>query len=162
MPTQDELEDENELDRARQQVLREERTQEREIRRERQDALNRATSTEQRREIKQEAERRILEARGFSSSGGDEKGGIYDLSTDTYSQPKRNQVDQDVSTAQDGIDKLGGSSNSDTDSGDSNVEFNGSVIICIDGSPFYIDIAFDSTAGVYQISDGANYPITAP
>lgn len=148
MPTQDELEDENELARARQQVLREERAQEREIRRERQDALNRATSTKQRRQIKQEAERRILEARGFSSSGGDEKGGIYDLSTDTYSQPKRNQVGQDVSTAQDGIDRLGGSSE-----GELEVDGSGfpegyselAVTICIDGTPTSGTILFKSS-----------------
>tara|TARA_R110000803_G_scaffold209477_2_gene279161 strand:+ start:223 stop:465 length:243 start_codon:yes stop_codon:yes gene_type:complete len=42
-----------------------------------------------------------------SSSGGSFKGGIYDISTDNYSQPQRNQLGQDVSIAESGEDSLG-------------------------------------------------------
>ena len=41
--------------------------------------------------------------------------------------------------------------------------FNGSVLICINGSPYYIDIPYDSGTGAYEASEGANFPIeTAP
>ena len=42
------------------------------------------------------------------------------------------------------------------------IDFNGSVLICINGAPFYIDIPYDPIAGVYSESNGAHYPITAP
>jgi hypothetical protein len=142
----------------RQKSTRESRAQEKEIKKQRREALNQATSTKERREIKKAAEEATLATRGPSSSGGSDKGGIYDISTNNYSQPQRNQSGQDSSIEDAGIDTLGGSSAD----GGSSVEFNGSVIICINGSPFYIDIPYDSDTGVYAISDGANYPITAP
>ena len=95
---------------------------------------------------------------GRSSSGGSDKGGIYDISTNNYSQPPRNQSGQDSSIQDAGIDTLGAGASSASDSG---VNFNGSVLICINGSPFYIDIPYDSTAGVYAESNGANFPITS-
>jgi hypothetical protein len=39
-------------------------------------------------------------------------------------------------------------------------DFSGSVIICINGSPKYIDIPYDSETGAYSISSGANFPIS--
>tara|TARA_R110000772_G_C13233333_1_gene433008 strand:- start:96 stop:401 length:306 start_codon:yes stop_codon:yes gene_type:complete len=41
-------------------------------------------------------------------------------------------------------------------------KFNGSVLICINGSPYYIDIPYDSETGPYAPSSGANFPIAAP
>ena len=82
----------------------------------------------QEREIKKEAEEAILKINGSSSAGGNQKGGIYDLSTDNYSQPERNQTNQDVSTEEAGIDTLGGSSDSDL-----GPSFN--AIVCVNGTP---------------------------
>lgn len=55
-------------------------------------------------------QRATREARN-SSAGGDERGGIYDVSTDTYSQPDNNQVDINEDTKNRGIDSIiGGTS----------------------------------------------------
>ena len=108
-----ETEEEKEERFATERATRERRAQEREIKKQRKEALNRATSTSQRREIKKEAEEAILKINGSSSSGGNQKGGVYDISTNNYSQPERNQTNQDVSTEEAGIDTLGGSSDSD-------------------------------------------------
>ena len=108
-----ETEEEKEERFATERATRERRAQEREIKKQRKEALNQATSTSQRREIKKAAEEATIAIRNPSSSGGDIKGGIYDISTDNYSQPKRNQTSQDVSTEEAGIDTLGGSSSSD-------------------------------------------------
>lgn len=102
---------------ATERATRERRAQEREIKKQRKEALNQATSTSQRREIKKAAEEAIIAIRNPSSSGGNQKGGIYDISTDNYSQPERNQTNQDVSTEEAGIDTLGGSSDSDGNNG---------------------------------------------
>ena len=58
----------------------------------------------------------------------------------------------------DGIDNV----DSSGDDGGGSVEFNGSVLICINGSPYYIDIPYDSGTGAYAASEGANFPISAP
>lgn len=110
----DETEGEKEERFATERAIRERRAQEREIKQQRKEALNQATSTSQRREIKKAAEEATLALNGFSSAGGNQKGGIYDISTDNYSQPERNQTNQDVSTEEAGIDTLGGSSASDS------------------------------------------------
>ena len=125
----DETEEEKEERFATERATRERRAQEREIKKQRKEALNQATSTSQRREIKKEAEEAIIAIRNPSSSGGNQKGGIYDISTDNYSQPERNQTNQDVSTEEAGIDTLGGSSDSDIGS-----SFD--AIICVNGTPF--------------------------
>ena len=109
----DETEGEKEERFATERAIRERRAQEREIKKQRKEALNQATSTSQRRKIKKEAEEATLALNGFSSAGGNQKGGIYDISTDNYSQPPRNQTNQDASTGEAGIDTLGGSSDSD-------------------------------------------------
>ena len=110
----DETEGEKEERFATERATRERRAQEREIKKQRREALNQATSTSQRREIKKAAEEATLALNGFSSAGGNQKGGVYDISTDNYSQPKRNQVNQDASIEEAGIDTLGGSSASDS------------------------------------------------
>ena len=129
----DETEGEKEERFATERAIRERRAQEREIKKERKEALNQATSTSQRREIKKAAEEATLALNGFSSAGGNQKGGIYDISTDNYSQPPRNQTNQDASTGEAGIDTLGGSSASDSTS-----SFN--AIICVNGKPFNASI----------------------
>jgi hypothetical protein len=113
MASQDELNKKNEESLARQRATRESRAQEKEIKKQRREALNQATSTKERREIKKAAEEATLATRGPSSSGGSDKGGIYDISTNNYSQPQRNQSGQDSSIEDAGIDTLGGSSASD-------------------------------------------------
>ena len=128
-----ETEEEKEERFATERATRERRAQEREIKKQRKEALNQATSTSQRREIKKEAEEAIIAIRNPSSSGGNQKGGIYDISTDNYSQPERNQTNQDVSTEEAGIDTLGGSSDSDT-----GASFD--AIICVNGKPFNASI----------------------
>ena len=110
----DETEGEKEERFATERAIRERRAQEREIKQQRKEALNQATSTSQRREIKKAAEEATLALNGFSSAGGNQKGGVYDISTDNYSQPPRNQTNQDASTEEAGIDTLGGSSASDS------------------------------------------------
>ena len=103
----------------RQKSTRESRAQEKEIKKQRREALNQATSTKERREIKRAAEEATLSTRGPSSAGGSDKGGIYDISTNNYSQPQRNQSGQDSSIEDAGIDTLGGSGAS-SDGGDTN------------------------------------------
>ena len=58
----------------------------------------------------------------------------------------------------DGIDNVNSSGGGD--SGGGGGEFNGSVLICINGSPYYIDIPYDSDTGAYAAGGGANFPIT--
>ena len=144
----------------RQKSTRERRAEEKRVKDLRKEALDQASGTKERKEVKAADEGELLSMLGRSSSGGSDKGGIYDISTNNYSQPPRNQSGQDSSIEDAGIDTLGAGEASSAS--DSSVEFNGSVIICIDGSPFYIDIPYDSDTGVYPSSDGANYPITAP
>ena len=63
------------------------------------------------------------------------------------------------STVQDdGVDNV--DSSNDGSVGGGGVEFNGSVLICINGSPYYIDIPYDSETGPYAPGSGANFPIT--
>ena len=110
---------ENERSKNKQRATRESRAQEKEIKKQRREALNQATSTKERREIKKAAEEATLATRGPSSSGGSDKGGIYDISTNNYSQPQRNQSGQDSSIEDAGIDTLGGGGAS-SDGGDTN------------------------------------------
>jgi len=142
----------------RQKSTRESRAEEKRVKDLRKEALDQASGTKERREVKAADEGELLSMLGRSSSGGSDKGGIYDISTNNYSQPPRNQSGQDSSIQDAGIDTLGAGASSASDSG---VNFNGSVLICINGSPFYIDIPYDPTAGVYAESNGANFPITS-
>ncbi len=122
---------ENERSKNRQRATRERRAKEKEIKKQRQEKLNQATSTKERREIKKAAEEATLAIRGPSSSGGSDKGGIYDISTNNYSQPQRNQAGQDSSIEEAGIDALGAAASSASDSGGDTRE----LTICVDGEP---------------------------
>lgn len=82
-------------------------------------------------------QRATREAR-TSSAGGDERGGIYDVSTDTYSQPDNNQVSINEDTKNRGIDSIiGGTSvGGGGDGGDTAAGFNEETLtICVNGSP---------------------------
>jgi len=141
------LEREQKRARERNAKKRETRREVGNIRKQERQALNDATSTEQRKEIKRAAEEATFKFEGFSSAGGDQKGGVYDLSTDTYNQPKRNQVNQDVSIEEAGIDTIDGNSAGDTTTNDSGLPDGYSeisVTICIDGTPTTGTILFKS------------------
>jgi hypothetical protein len=127
---------ENERSKNRQRATRERRAQEKRVKDLRKEALGQARnqstiSTKDIRKIKAADEEQLLTMLGRSSSGGSDKGGIYDISTNNYSQPQRNQSGQDSSIEEAGIDTLGAS-------GDS-----GSV-----GEEFTLDVVkSDNTAG---------------
>lgn len=151
-PQRNETEEESEARFVRERARREIRKQQRAAKKQEKDQLKQARGTRERRKIKEQFDK---------IDEGIESGGIYDVDTNTYTPPpphpdtgKRNLLD-------DVVDFVPRNPLGDDDSS-SNVEFNGSVIICINGSPFYIDIPYDSTTGVYAISGGANFPITAP
>ena len=39
------------------------------------------------------------------------------------------------------------------------IDFNGTVAICINGTPYYIDIEYDDSAGAYAVTNDPNFPI---
>ena len=148
----DEINKKNEESLARQRATRERRAQEKQTNDLRKEALGRVRSqstisTKDIREIKTSSEEELLSMLGRSSAGGNARGGIYDISTDNYSQPNRNQTNQDVSTEEAGIDTLGGSgpSDGDGDSGFPEGYVETSVTICIDGTPTAGTILFKAS-----------------
>ena len=145
MPNYDESEQERKDRRALSKTKRNERKFDRALKDDYKSKLSSASSSSERRQVKAEY------------NAAKNRGGIYDVSTNTYSQYDNNQDDQNSDTNMAGIDKIG--SSDIPASGD--VEFNGSVLICINGSPYYIDIPYDSDTGVYAASEGANFPISA-
>ena len=145
MPNYDESEQERKDRRASSKTRRNERKFDRALKDDYKSKLASVFTTAERRKIKAEY------------SAAKYRGGIYDVSTDTYRKYDNNQDDQNSDTNRAGIDKIG--SSDIPASGD--VEFNGSVLICINGSPYYIDIPYDSDTGVYAASEGANFPISA-
>ena len=145
----DEINKKNEESLARQRATRERRAQEKQTNDLRKEALGRVRSqstisTKDIREIKTSSEEELLSMLGRSSAGGNARGGIYDISTDNYSQPNRNQTNQDVSTEEAGI---GGSgpSDGDGDSGFPEGYVETSVTICIDGTPTAGTILFKAS-----------------
>lgn len=151
-PQRNETEEESEARFARERSRREIRKQQRAAKKQEKDQLKQARGTRERRKIKEQFDK---------IDEGIESGGIYDVDTNTYTPPKPHPDTGKRNLLDDAVDFVPRDPLGDGDSG-SNVEFNGSVIICINGSPFYIDIPYDSTTGVYPLSDGANFPITAP
>jgi len=162
MATQDELNKKNQESLARQRATRERRSKEAELKKFEKQLMG-SSSVMESTKLQREAKAMVAEESkrlGLSSAGGDDRGGIYDVSTDNYSQPENNQQSLNDDTANKGIDVIkGGTSDAD---GGSDIEFNGSVMICINGSPYYIDIPYDSDTGAYAASGGANFPITQP
>ena len=50
----------------------------------------------------------------------------------------------------------------DIEGGGGSVDFNGTVGICINGEPYYINIAYDDERGAYDVSEGEDFPIDEP
>lgn len=46
--------------------------------------------------------------------------------------------------------------------GGGSVDFNGTVGICINGEPYYINIPYDDERGAYDVSEGEDFPIDEP
>ena len=84
---------------------------------------------------------------------------LYDIDTNNVDE-SFNKMGTDERIQNDGIDSL--ESPPDEEEEGANIEFNGSVLICINGSPYYIDIPYDSDTGPYPSADGANFPIEEP
>ena len=137
MPLNDNVKIENANSLSRQRATRSRRDAERKVNDRRKELLQSATSTSERRKI---------------------KSGVYDLDT-TRTDDNKQGTDERIQN--DGIDKLYSPVPSSSGGGSSGV-FDGSVLICINGSPYYIDIPYDSGTGAYAASEGANFPISAP
>jgi len=136
MPTQEDIDWNNIVSKNQRAETRRERQVEKDVKDRRKSLLQGASSTKERRAI---------------------KAGVYDLNT----RPDDNKEGTDERIQNDGIDRIT-SPIQDNSGSDGNVEFNGSVLICINGDPYYIDIPYDSETGPYSPSSGANFPITAP
>ena len=79
-----------------------------------------------------------------SSAGGDARGGIWDISTDNYTQPERNETGQNSNINDNGIDSIGAGGESASAGGglpDGYEET--AVILCVDGSPVNGSILFN-------------------
>jgi len=119
-----------------------------EIRERRDDYLGTAQSVQDRRDIKSKADAALEQAEANFNK--------------TY-YPSRNKDDDESDILQRGIDQFNAPESTPESGGVArNLEFNGSVLICINGSPYYIDIPYDTDTGVYAESAGANFPITEP
>lgn len=78
-------------------------------------------------------------------------GRTYDIDVSSF-DPEKNKMGTDERIQNDGIDKF--------EEENAGVEFNGSVLICIKGSPYWIDIPYDESTGPYDGTGDANFPIT--
>jgi hypothetical protein len=81
---------------------------------------------------------------------------------DQENETLKSYVDQEDAALKSYVDQEIANAGGGGGGGGGDVEFNGSVLICINGSPYYIDIPYDSDTGVYAASAGANFPISAP
>ncbi len=133
---------------ARQRDRRELNQRKKDLNEQRDQALGRATSRQDRSEIKAKADAALEQANANFN--------------ETY-YPSKNKQDYESDVQQRGIDQFNApEATPESSSGGGDVEFNGSVLICINGSPYYIDIPYDSDTGPYAQSEGANFPISAP
>jgi hypothetical protein len=136
MPSREELKTRNSDSKSRQGATREIRGAQREAKDKMREALKGASSTKDRRAIK--------------------KAGIYDL--DTQPNQDDNKEGQDERIQNDGIDHVDGQV--DGGGGGGGVGgFNGSVLICIEGDPYWIDIAYDKDKGPYVGTEVPEFPI---
>lgn len=69
-----------------------------------------------------------------SSAGGDERGGIYDVSTDTYSQPDNNQVGINEDTKNRGVDAIIGGTSVGGVGGDTAAGFSEETLDVVDAN----------------------------
>ncbi len=144
MPTQEELKIDNANSLSNQRANRSRRSDERALKSAEKASLKGVTSTKERREIK-----------GYYE---EQRGKIIDVSVNPPQSQNQDGENSDIS--QDGVDSSvehGGSGG-----GGGGSTFNGSVLICINGSPYWIDIPYDDETGPYDGTGDANHPITAP
>lgn len=131
----------------------------------RQDRIEQKQARERERQNRQlEALQRQKEANAatygegtFLESAANEKAArLYDLDTNEL-DPTFNKQTPKETIDDDGIDGFG----TETDIEEAaNIEFNGSVLICINGSPYWIDIPY--SAPPYDGTGAANFPIEEP
>lgn len=132
---------------ARQRDRRELNQRKRELKEQEDRELGRASSRQDRNEIKAKADAALEQA---------------DANFNKTYYPSRNKQDYESDIQQRGTDQFTAPEATPESSGGGGVAFNGSVLICINGSPYYIDIPYDSDTGAYAASGGANFPISAP
>ena len=114
----------------------------------------RSNAREERKAIKE----KLQGVNNTSDKRAIKSGAIYDLSTNSYvakndfpSTGERNLQDTAPDfVSRDRVEEGGGGVGGG---------FNGSVLICIDGEPYYIDIPYDKSIGAYPGADGANFTI---
>lgn len=147
MPNYDESEKQRDDRRAASRTRRNERKFDRALKDDYKSKLADASSSAERRKVK--AEYGAAKARG----------GIYDVSTDTYKQYANNQDDQNSDTKIAGIDKIGSSDIPGGGSSSSDVEPNSSIIICVNGTLYWTDI---NASDLYAVTESPNYPIVEP
>lgn len=147
MATQDELNKKNQESLARQRATRERRSKEAELKKFEKQLMGNPSVMESTK-LQREAKAMVAEESkrlGLSSAGGDDRGGIYDVSTDNYSQPENNQQSINDDTANKGIDVIKGST-SDVDGGDGGELPDGyveiTVTLCQNNSPVTGSILF--------------------
>ena len=148
-PGEKETEEESEARFVRERARKDRREQKRALRKQEKNQLKQTRGSKARRELRDEFDK---------VEKGIESGGIYDVDTNTYTPPEGNVAGSNTNMTETGVQSIPRDSLEDVDS----IDFNGSVLLCINGAPFYIDIPYDPTTGVYSESNGANYPITAP
>ena len=148
-PQENETEEESEARFVRERARKDRREQKRALRKQERNQLDQTRGSKARRRLRDEFDK---------VEKGIESGGIYDVDTNTYTPPKPHPDTGKRNLLDDAVDFIPRDPSGDDDS----ITFNGSVLICIDGKPFYIDIPYDPTTGVYSESNGANFPITAP
>lgn len=85
----------------------------------------------------------------------DSSGGIYDIATDNY-EPPENQQSTIEDINQEGFDEL---LRQEEGLGGGGFEPNATVIICINGNPYYIDI---QASDPYSTGGSPNFPISEP
>jgi formylmethanofuran dehydrogenase subunit A len=147
MATQDELNKKNQESLARQRATRERRSKEAELKKFEKQLMGKPSVMESTK-LQREAMAKVAEESkrlGLSSAGGDERGGIYDVSTDNYSQPENNQQSLNDDTANKGIDVIKGGTTVVDGGGDGGVPdgyVETSVTLCQNGSPVTGSILF--------------------
>ena len=88
----------------------------------------------------------------------DRRGRMYDVDT-TRVRQDYNKEDTDERIQNDGIDRIVGPDVEE----ESDLDFNGTVILCINGNPYYINIAYDADKGPYSTNgNDPDFPILEP
>jgi len=118
-----------------------------------QDIIRRANNTKDKRLAREKLRERESQASEALRLARQQK---VDFS-DAQAELNRQEKDRENT----GIDETGGGTNATPKPalGGSDIEFNGSVLICINGSPYYINIPYDTDKGAYAASEGADFPI---